>query len=95
MSVYVVGLVTINDRSKYAAYEARFREVLTPFAGEILAVDDGPRVVEGNWPAERTVILRFPSEDAAKRWYDSGPYRELVRLRTGAAEAAIAILSAR
>ena len=95
MSVYVVGLVTIKDRGKYAAYENRFREVLVPFAGEILAVEDAARVVEGTWPSERTVILRFPSEDAAKRWYDSEPYQELVRLRADIAEAAIAILSAR
>ena len=95
MPVYVVGLVTIKDRGKYAAYESRFREVLTPFGGEILAVEDAARVLEGKWPAARTVILRFPNEDAAKRWYDSAPYRELVRLRADAADAAIAILSAR
>ena len=95
MSVYIVGLVTIKDRAKYAPYEIRFREVLTPFGGEILAVEDAARVMEGRWPAQRTVLLRFPSEDAAKRWYDSEPYQELVRLRAGAANAAIAILSAR
>ena len=95
MSVYAVGLVTIKDREKYAAYECRFREVLTPFGGEILAVEDAARVIEGQWPAQRTVILRFPSEEAAKQWYDSEPYQKLVRLRADAAEAAIAILSAR
>lgn len=95
MIAYVVALVTIKDRGKYAAYEERFRDVLTPFGGEILAVEDAARVVEGQWPAPRTVILSFPSEDAAKRWYDSEAYQELVQLRADAAEAAIAILSAR
>ena len=95
MSAYVVGLVTIKDRAKYAPYETRFREVLMPFGGEIRAVDDAVRVVEGSWPAERTVILRFSSEAAAKQWFDSEPYHELVRLRAGAANAAIAILTAR
>lgn len=95
MSVYVVGLVTIKDREKYAAYERDFRAVLDPFGGKILAVEDAARVVEGQWPAKRTVILSFPSEDAAQRWYDSEPYQKLARLRAGAAEAAIAILSAR
>ncbi len=95
MSAYVVGLVTIHDRATYAGYEARFRAVLTPFGGEILAVDDAARILEGAWPAQRTVILRFPSDDAAKRWYESAPYQELVRIRAGVANAAIAILSAR
>ena len=95
MSVYVVGLVTINDREKYAAYEQRFRDVLTPAGGEILAVEDAARVIEGNWPSQRTVILRFPTEEAAKRWYHSEAYQQLVRLRADAAEAALAILSPR
>jgi uncharacterized protein (DUF1330 family) len=95
MSVYVVALVTIKDRARYSAYEQRFREVLTPFQGEILAVEDAARILEGHWPAPRTVILRFPSEALASQWYHSEPYQQLIHLRAPAAEAAIAILSAR
>lgn len=95
MSVFVVGLVTINDREKYAAYEADFRKVLEPFGGRILAVEDSARVIEGQWPSARTVVLQFPSEETAQEWYNSESYRALMRLRVDAAQAAIAILSAR
>jgi uncharacterized protein (DUF1330 family) len=95
MRVYVVGLVTIHDRANYAGYEELFWEVLAPFGGEILAVDDAARSLEGDWPARRTVILRFPDEDAAKRWYDSPAYQELVRRRLSAATVALAMVSAR
>ncbi len=94
MSVFVIGLVTIKDRPKYVAYEQSFRDALTPFGGEILAVEDAARVLEGVWPAKRTVILRFPREDAAQQWYGSKLYQELVSVRSDAAEATIAILSA-
>lgn len=95
MSVYVVGLVTIKDREKYAAYEKDFREAFDPFEGKILAVEDSARILEGKWPSTRTVLLQFPDEETARRWYDSGPYQKLVRLRADIAEAAIAIISAR
>ena len=93
MSVYVIGLVTIKDRTKYAIYEQEFREVFDPFGGRILAVEDAARVVEGTWPATRTVLLQFPDEAIARRWYSSEPYQKLIRLRADAAEASIAILS--
>lgn len=95
MSVYVVGLVTIKDRAKYAAYENDFRAVIEPFGGKILSVEDSARVVEGKWPSSRTVILWFPSEQAARYWYDCEAYQRLVQLRADAADATIAILSAR
>ena len=95
MSVYVVGLVTIKDLAGYAAYEKDFREVFEPFGGKILAVDDAVRVIEGEWPSTRTVILQFPSEQSARQWYDSESYQRLIERRVHVAEAAIAIISAR
>lgn len=93
MSAYVVALVTVSDREKYAAYERRFMTVLAPHGGEVLAVEDAPRVLEGRWPAGRTVLLRFPDEAAARRWYDSPAYQEIARDRRAAASGSIAILS--
>ncbi|MCW5548421.1 MAG: DUF1330 domain-containing protein [Opitutaceae bacterium] len=93
MSVYAIALIRIQDRAKYSAYERRFMEVFARFEGEVLAVDDAPRVLEGDWPGERTVLLRFPDEAALRRWYDSEAYREIVRDRMVAASADIAIVS--
>jgi uncharacterized protein (DUF1330 family) len=93
MSAYVVALVTITDREKYTAYEQRFMSVLAPYDGEVLSVEDAPRVLEGSWPAGRTVLLRFPDEAAARRWYDSPAYQEIARDRRAASNGTLAILS--
>ena len=93
MSVYVVALIRITDRESYAAYERRFMAVLTPFAGEVLAVDDAPQALEGAWPGQRTVLLRFPDNYAARRWYDSPAYQEIARDRRAGSEGSIAIIS--
>lgn len=93
MSAYVTALITITDREKYADYERRFMTVLVPHGGEVLAVEDAPRVLEGRWPAGRTVLLRFPDETAARRWYESPAYQEIARDRRAASSSSIAILS--
>jgi uncharacterized protein (DUF1330 family) len=93
MSVYAVALITITDRERYAAYERRFMAVFAQFEGEVLAVDDAPRVLEGEWPGPRTVLLRFPDEPALRCWYDSAAYQEIARDRLNASATDFAIIS--
>ncbi len=93
MSAYAIALIKIRDRVRYATYERQFMNVLVQFGGEVLGVDDAPRVLEGDWPGERTVLLRFPDEAALRRWYDSAAYQEIARDRQAASSGSIAIIS--
>jgi uncharacterized protein (DUF1330 family) len=81
MSVYVIAQVGIHDRTEYDAYSAGFLEVFARFQGELLAVSENPIVVEGDWPYTRTVLMRFPSADEARRWYESPEYQTIARHR--------------
>ena len=42
-------------------------------------------VLEGDWHPSRLVVLEFEGLETVKRWYDSHEYREVRRLREGAA----------
>jgi uncharacterized protein (DUF1330 family) len=81
MPVYLVAQIDIHDRAEYEKYEAGFFEVFARFAGELLAVSENPEVVEGEWPHTRTVLIRFPSADEARRWYASPEYQALAQHR--------------
>ena len=81
MSVYVVAQITIHDRAEYARYEAGFLGVFQRFNGELLAVSENPTVVEGHWPCTRTVLIRFPSQEEARRWYQSPEYQAIAQHR--------------
>lgn len=48
---------------------------------EILAASPTPTVLEGAWPGNWTVILRFPSMAIAQSWYASDEYQPLKSLR--------------
>ncbi len=91
MSVYIIAQVTIHDRERYDRYEAGFLEIFSKYAGELLAVDEAPETLEGKWPCTRTVLLRFPDKDEARRWYGSPEYQELAQHRYAAADANIVV----
>jgi len=81
MAVYLVAQITIHDREEYGRYESGFLEVFEQFEGELLAVSEEPTVVEGVWPCTRTVLIRFPSADEARRWYTSPQYQAIAQHR--------------
>jgi uncharacterized protein (DUF1330 family) len=59
----------------------------------VLAVDTAPKVVEGSWHGNQTVVLEFESVDAARAWYESEPYQKAAKLRQAAADCNVVILS--
>ena len=90
MSVYFIALIDVHDRVGYQRYLDGFDAVFERFNGEVLAVDEDPTILEGRWPAARTVVIRFPEEDDLLRWYRSPEYQALARLRATASSGAIA-----
>ena len=42
--------------------------------------------IEGQWQPARIAMLRFPSYEQARAWYDSETYRQARRQRAGATE---------
>lgn len=86
MPVYIVASIRITDRTEYEKYQAGFMDIFVKYSGELLAVSDAPNVdvIEGEWPFTRAVLLRFPDEAEARRWYQSPEYRALSKHRWNA-----------
>jgi len=95
MSSYMIALIDIHDRARYDEYLAGFDAVFAKYNGRVVAVEEAPRVLEGTWPARRTVMIKFPSDEELRRWYDSPEYRELVRHRHESAVSNVAVITGR
>jgi len=67
--------------------------VFENYNGEVIAVEDNPRILEGNWPAGRTVVIKFPDDSELRKWYDSDEYQTLAERRKEASIANIAIIT--
>ncbi len=84
MPVYFVVQEELHDRDAMATYGEQARAAPSP--GKLLAVDDAPTVLEGDWHGERTVIIEFEDEAAFRTWYDSPEYQAALQIRLGATD---------
>ena len=93
MAHYIIAQIDIQDREKYAQYEAGFMDVFTSYKGKLLSVDENVSLLEGKWPATRTVLIEFPSKEEALAWYESEEYQSLAKHRFAASSTDIVIVS--
>ena len=92
MSSFIIALINIQDRERYSEYESGFMETFSRYAGRLVSVDDNPRVLEGNCPSTRTVLIEFPDDDAAMAWYGSDEYQRLAEHRFASAEGKVVLI---
>ena len=93
MAHYLIAQIDIKNREGYAEYEAGFMDVFTSYKGKLLSVDENVSLLEGQWPATRTVLIEFPSKEEALAWYESEEYQSLAKHRFAASTSDIAIIS--
>jgi uncharacterized protein (DUF1330 family) len=82
---YWIGHVDITDPEGYKAYQAANAAPFVQFGGRFL-VRGGTREVPEGGVRGRTVVLEFPSFDAALACYRSPGYQAAKRLRDGKGE---------
>ncbi len=95
MSCYFIAQISIHDERQYRQYEDGFDDIFAKYDGKVLLVDDSPTVLEGTWPHSRVVLIRFPDEREARRWYDSDEYQMLAMHRRRASQADIILAKGR
>lgn len=95
MACYLIAQIDVRDPEVYRQYLERFDEVFSQYKGIIMAADDNPIVLEGEWPYRRTVLIRFPDFEEAKRWYESPEYQQLAELRRQGSDSNIALITGR
>jgi len=81
MAGYLIANYRITNPEGYQAYLAAVGSTIISHGGEILVAGEGAETVEGD-PAPVTVVLKFPSKDAVRAWYDSPEYQQIIHHRT-------------
>ena len=80
--VYMLANLVVHDADEYRKYEKGFFPILKRFGGEFITYDDRHETLEGEAPPEgRLILFRFPSEQAAKNWYNDTDYQALSEFR--------------
>lgn len=86
MTAYAVAhLWDVDPNAEIVEYLRRIDATLEPYGGRFLVHGTPPEVLEGEWPGH-LVVIGFPDLSAARAWYDSPAYRDILALRTRNAE---------
>ena len=81
--VYMIVLGKVYDRAAFmSGYAAKLPPLYEKFGGEYVALSRELIIFEGEPGFESVVIARWPSEAAARAFWTSPEYEELIRART-------------
>jgi uncharacterized protein (DUF1330 family) len=92
VTVYAIAQLRFTNRAAYDRYQARFMEVFRRHPGTLLAADESPEVIEGEWDREKLVLMSFPDEAAFRGWAQSPEYREISKDRLAGADTLVLLV---
>jgi uncharacterized protein (DUF1330 family) len=88
---YWVIHIEVSDAAAYQIYREQVGAALADFGGRFLIRAGAQSVLEGA-AKPRTVVIEFPSVQAASDCYHGGKYQALLKLRLSAASADLLIV---
>jgi len=92
MAAYIIALVDVTDRERYAEYVKATPAVIARFGGRFIARAGRTATLEGPAETRRVVLIEFPSFERAEAFYRSEEYERAKKLRSGAATATLVLV---
>ena len=84
-SAYIIANVRGTDPVQYEEYKKFSTLAMQAHGAEPCVRGGAVQVLEGDWHPDRVVVLKFPSVEQARRFYDSPEYKRARDAREGAA----------
>ncbi len=81
MTAYVIVDIEVTDPVGYEDYKKLAAPTVELYGGKYVARGGPNETLEGDWRANRLVILQFESVKAAKAWLNSPEYAPARALR--------------
>ena len=91
-AAYVIVEMKISDPERYKEYMAAAPATIAAAGGEYLVRGGKSENFEGDWQPARLAVLKFPSYEQAKSWYDSDGYRVAMAIRQSASTGSLIIV---
>jgi uncharacterized protein (DUF1330 family) len=92
MTVYVIAQLEFIDEARYRTYQAAATRLFMDKGIRVLAADEAPVVLEGDWTGDKVVVMAFDDEAAARAFLEGPEYQVISEdRRAGARSTAIMI----
>jgi uncharacterized protein (DUF1330 family) len=90
---YVYAELDVQDAALFETYRPLAAASIAAFGGRYLVRGGEKRVLEGEMPAPRSVLLEFDSPERALEWYNSPEYQHALAIRKRAAKTDLVLLT--
>ncbi len=88
---YIIGHITVTDPEGYPEYVAKDTPILESHGAKFVVRGGQQEVREGS-AGQRTVVIEFPSLEAAQAAYDDPEYQAVAEIRRRCAESTIVLV---
>ena len=85
-AAYIIVDMLITNMAQYQQYMAQAPAAVAAAGGEYLVRGGRFEALEGEWQPSRMAMLRFPSYEAAKTFYEGEMYRAARARRAGSTD---------
>ncbi len=92
MAAYVLAQLRVHDPTTFQHYREKVAPLIERFGGRYIVRGGEVSPLEGQVADPRLVIIEFADRDAARRWYESEAYQEILPLRLNAASGSVVIV---
>lgn len=69
-------------------------DIFQHYSGTLLAADEVPRVIEGEWDRDKVVLMSFPDEASFREWAESPEYQRISEDRRAGADTTMVLVQA-
>jgi uncharacterized protein (DUF1330 family) len=81
MPAYLIANIQVTNPDGYRGYAEQVAATIETHGGRYLARGGTVEVLEGEWEPRRLVVLKFPTLESARAWYQSAEYERIKALR--------------
>jgi uncharacterized protein (DUF1330 family) len=92
MAAYVIAGYNITDPKGFEGYVPGVMPLLQKHGGEVVAADFESEALEGEAP-KVNVVLKFPSEEAVRNWYNDPAYGPVKQIRLNSTEGGYVVIA--
>lgn len=86
MTAFVIAQLSFKDVARYRRYQAAFADAFQGSGGRLLAADEAPALLEGDWFGDKIVVMAFDSEEAARAFLNGPAYQAISADREAGAD---------
>jgi uncharacterized protein (DUF1330 family) len=84
-SAYIIANVDVTNPEQYESYKKLSTIAMKAHGAQVCVRGGKVEVLEGDWSPARLVMLKFPSMEQARGFYNSVEYEAAKQARQGAA----------